>query len=350
MSDFSSLLGKLQNAAKEVNKSKQTVRKSTQDSGISRAAKRTKRFHGDPSQISNDNELPLQNSTRRITKPRDFDDLKIDISFLCIGAQKAGTTWLHNMLRLHPRLALPSQKELHFFDWHRKRGLNWYSNQFPKCGDDYLLGEITPCYAVLAEEKIAEIKYLFPKSKIIFLARDLVERTWSAILMELRNTVRGMEAGEFTNDHIAQMDKREREKFLREADPSNYDDNYFMERLQHSTHRQRSDYAYCIRRWLRYFPKEQILIINYEDISQRPREMMDEVFSFIGVDGKSEDYIKDDQLEMRFNAASEPQLRQKIRPSLRKKMAKYLKPMANDLNTLLGELGYDWKIDDYSSI
>jgi len=45
--------------------------------------------------------------------------------------------------------------------------------------------------------KIAEVRYLFPDAKLVFLARDLVDRAWSAILMELRNSVRGMEAGEF---------------------------------------------------------------------------------------------------------------------------------------------------------
>ncbi len=35
--------------------------------------------------------------------------------FLCIGAQKAGTTWLDKNLRRHPALWLPPMKELQYF-------------------------------------------------------------------------------------------------------------------------------------------------------------------------------------------------------------------------------------------
>ena len=37
-------------------------------------------------------------------------------SFVCIGAQKAGTTWLYDNLRPHPEVWLPQVKEIHFFD------------------------------------------------------------------------------------------------------------------------------------------------------------------------------------------------------------------------------------------
>ena len=43
--------------------------------------------------------------------------------FLCIGAQKAGTTWLYDNLKKHPDLGLPDVKELHYFD-SRERILN----------------------------------------------------------------------------------------------------------------------------------------------------------------------------------------------------------------------------------
>ena len=36
--------------------------------------------------------------------------------FLGIGAQKAGTTWLHTNLRPHPQIWMPPIKELHYLD------------------------------------------------------------------------------------------------------------------------------------------------------------------------------------------------------------------------------------------
>lgn len=40
--------------------------------------------------------------------------------FLVTGAQKAGTTWLNNVLSSHEELWLPPVKELHYFDNHEK--------------------------------------------------------------------------------------------------------------------------------------------------------------------------------------------------------------------------------------
>ena len=37
-------------------------------------------------------------------------------NFFCVGAQKAGTTTLLNILIQHPDIYLPKQKEAHFFD------------------------------------------------------------------------------------------------------------------------------------------------------------------------------------------------------------------------------------------
>ena len=36
--------------------------------------------------------------------------------FVCIGAQKAGTTWLARILSSHPELFMSPVKELHYFD------------------------------------------------------------------------------------------------------------------------------------------------------------------------------------------------------------------------------------------
>jgi len=36
--------------------------------------------------------------------------------FVGVGAQKAGTTWLHRQLQLHPQVGVPALKEFHYFD------------------------------------------------------------------------------------------------------------------------------------------------------------------------------------------------------------------------------------------
>ena len=47
-------------------------------------------------------------------------------SFFVVGAQKAGTTSLYEILKSHSEIFLPKKKEIRFFDFHYSKGLKWY--------------------------------------------------------------------------------------------------------------------------------------------------------------------------------------------------------------------------------
>lgn len=71
------------------------------------------------------------------------------VTFLGIGMQKAGTSWLYSMLSSHPSVALSREKEVHYWDMHkedRDMGDEWYERQFPEDTEGKLVGEITPDY------------------------------------------------------------------------------------------------------------------------------------------------------------------------------------------------------------
>ena len=120
--------------------------------------------------------------------------------FLCIGAQKAGTTWLYQNLKSHPDVWLPPIKELHFFDdgtpkgifrgyWSNIQRANqkeaWrnivfllklsllpktmrsYGKLFPEIKEQ-ISGEITPAYARLDEGIVRQLHRLMPEIKIIY--------------------------------------------------------------------------------------------------------------------------------------------------------------------------------------
>ena len=326
MSDFASLLGSLKQSAKQAKDTGQNDRKRRA------ATATTSSTDAAAASTSNKKHRPTPR------EPRDKRELTLSISFFCIGAQKAGTTWLHEVLRQHPSLCLPIGKEVHFWDWHRGKGLGWYCRQFPnaktKTKSEVKYGECTPCYMTLPESDIAEIKLLFPKAKLIFLARDLIDRAWSALLMELRNAVRGVEVGKFSiNDKTG---KRQLDQMDKESNPDNYDDDYFLERLQHSTHRVRSDYAAGLRRWLKYFDKDQLLIVDYNQISENPKLVLERICRHIGVESETLlDMLSDDEIKTRKNAAVGSTKDKPIRPSLRKKMETYLRPFAKDFNAFL---------------
>jgi hypothetical protein len=52
-------------------------------------------------------------------------------SALIIGAQRSGTTSLFQYLARHPDVLPPLGKEIHYFDFHYARGINWYRGRFP---------------------------------------------------------------------------------------------------------------------------------------------------------------------------------------------------------------------------
>jgi hypothetical protein len=141
--------------------------------------------------------------------------------FCCMGAQKAGTGWLYEQLRWHPDFWMPPLKELHYFDrfWRPERKANrrqaarksardgrdlrfldamedlyarseidleGYAQLFA-AKQNLLSGDITPGYSLLPEEIIDPIVRRFPSLKVIFLARDPVERAWSHLSMWVRH-------------------------------------------------------------------------------------------------------------------------------------------------------------------
>jgi hypothetical protein len=69
-------------------------------------------------------------------------------TFLCIGAQKCGTTWLATAVSQHPEVGTGRKKELHFFDQREAyaRGLDWYESQFRTGPETRAVGEFTPNY------------------------------------------------------------------------------------------------------------------------------------------------------------------------------------------------------------
>src|SRR6266566_3828362 len=134
--------------------------------------------------------------------------------FLCVGVHKGGTTWLYQQLAEHPDFWMPPLKELHYFDQlsgippvasararddrdhHFLESLKRLSARSHLDLEDYarlfapkgslLSGDITPAYSMLNDEVIERIVSHFPNLKVIFLARDPVERAWSQLSMGVR--------------------------------------------------------------------------------------------------------------------------------------------------------------------
>ena len=223
--------------------------------------------------------------------------------FLVIGAQKAGTTWLHRNLSEHPQLWLPPVKELHYlnqkfrpsaegWEWaYRRRtveGIRRKLQNEPEPGTDiererrrsrtaalalcerreldersYLAifanadpaavcGESTPEYSILPSEAVDDITRLNPDLRVVFILRDPVARAVSHIRM-----LHGY--GEIRS-------------------PSDGVDDMYIEGAV-----ARSDYGPVIERWRSRLTSGSLHLAAYEDIAADPGRFLGNICTFLGV-------------------------------------------------------------------
>lgn len=157
-------------------------------------------------------------------------------SFIGIGAQRSGSTWLHLLLKQHPKIYMPEKrKEIHFFDQNYHKGLEWYESFFPdkQSAINYqAIGEITPEYLNISEcaERIA---CLTSVQKLIVILRNPVNRVYSQY------------------SHSVRL--------------SNYQKSFEEYILEHPYAIKRGFYAEQLEHYLKLFDKNQICCLIFEE-------------------------------------------------------------------------------------
>jgi len=186
-------------------------------------------------------------------------------NFICVGAQKAGTTTLYDILYQHPQIFLPETKELHFFDWDKNysQGEEWYFEHFQDVKNEKSIGEITPNYMFtdFVPEKMFQL--LGKDLKIIFLLRNPMNRSFSHYLMKLRN------------------DKTDK-SFYNETKIINIDNKKLF--LKENPIIGRSLYDLQINKYLKYFDKKNMFFAIFEtDFLKNQKETIDNICEFLEV-------------------------------------------------------------------
>jgi hypothetical protein len=184
--------------------------------------------------------------------------------FVIIGAQKSGTTWWQGLVESHLQVVRPGgqRRELHYFDhfwdrWPSDAQFARYERYFPR-PEGSLVGEKTPGY--LYQPWVAPmLAHAAPGAKLIVLMRDPVERFISGLGLLARS---GALKGE-----VGAGDLGTREHRIVEA----------MERGR---------YAAQLEWWLRHFPREQLLLLQYERCVADPQGQLTRTFSFLGLPGQ----------------------------------------------------------------
>lgn len=175
------------------------------------------------------------------------------LNFLCIGAQKCGTTWLYETLARHPQFAFPGGKEVHFWDHPGGHTVEWYLNLFSN--DQQINGDITPAYAILGPDVIRNIYQALPHLKLVYLIRDPMERAWSSAKMALSRA-------EMIHDEAS--------------------DQWFIDHFMSKGSRARGDYQTCLRHWLSVFPSNQLLIMHFDAIRRAPVQAANSIVRHLG--------------------------------------------------------------------
>ena len=184
--------------------------------------------------------------------------------FICVGAQKSGTTTLHVLLNKHPKVFLPATKELHYFDLNYDRGKKWYSDQFSLAAKGQICGEITPFY-LFHKSTPNRIKLLIPNVKLIILLRDPVNRTISHIFHAQK---RGYE-----NEEIEKALELEEERLA----------SGNLTIIQRHSYVARSRYMNQLLRYENKFNKHQLLILKSEDLFKAPKIIWNRIIKFLDI-------------------------------------------------------------------
>ena len=217
------------------------------------------------------------------------------VVFLCVGAAKAGTDWLHRQLMSHPDCHLRIMKELHYFDaidagrlnarlkYHAEQqklmlesvaGTNiapsntqaqWLTDRaewldvleigqedisayldFLRRGaaPKQVVADMTPAYALLSIDRMQRMARMAADVRFLYVLRDPVDRLWSHIRMV---AARRDANGRVTKARCDRILAR----FLHGGEPQIAE---------------RSDYASTISKLLAAVPDRRLLIEVFEDM------------------------------------------------------------------------------------
>jgi hypothetical protein len=219
-------------------------------------------------------------------------------TFLCIGAQKAGTTSLHGYLSEHPGVFVTAEKELNFFcDPGYGRGIEWYESQFKDCPQDVPRGEISPYYTSFpSNEGVPErAARHVPEARLIYLVRDPIARMVS---------------------HYRHQVALGREH--RPLDVAVFDDWW--------TYIARSCYAMQIEQWMQNFDRASLLVVTSEDLRSQPAPTLAKICSHIGAGALSDSEVPVRELNSRDDLRQESRLVQTLRRSPLRRVARSAVP------------------------
>lgn len=216
--------------------------------------------------------------------------------FVGIGAQRSGTSWWYRGIEAHPLIAAvpDQQKELHYFNrfWRGELPDDWvetYHSLFPR-PPGALAGEWTPRYMQDFWTPML-IRRAAPAAKLIAILRDPVERFRSGVERTIRRSPNG-----------------------RPIDLVHVSDAV-----------DRSRYAAQLRRVLDHFPREQLLVLQFERCVAEPLGELQRTWRFLGLEPLDD---LPEPMRERGGSREKPELPEAWRAELAARLADDLRELA----------------------
>lgn len=183
-----------------------------------------------------------------------------------IGASKAGSTFLHDILKKHPDICMSIEKEPWFFndDAYKERE-NEYSELFKRCDKkkSKYVGESSPIYSETTyfPDIPKRIKQYSPDAKLIYIVREPFSRLKSVYKQTM-----------FSGHWVEK-------KFYNEIMPTDYISAIhqyppFLEATKYFTH---------ISNYLKVFDKSNLKVIFFEDLINDVESTLSQVYSFLNI-------------------------------------------------------------------
>jgi len=277
--------------------------------------------------------------------------------FLIIGADKAGTSSLYNYLNQHPQILPCITKEPRYFSEFYDKGIKWYKSCFTHSYLEYFkknilkkkfrTGEASANY-YWHPHVAKRVHDTIPNAKIIFLLRNPIDRAYSDYHMRLRFSIFGkdrivsqparfdelkfQDKGVLNGISFEDVIKMEDEKIKGEIEKMVNDKTYFSSIFFDKACLVKGIYINFIKNWRKFFPKNQLLIIQSEKLFENAIDTTNQVSKFLGLSPLS---------KLNFSILEQGSY-VKMKSDTRKKLIDYFKPYNKELYDYLGtDFGWD---------
>lgn len=191
----------------------------------------------------------------------------VPMDFICVGFVKCGTSSIHEALRRNSDVILPKKKETLYAWWREKfedAPDRFNKIYFPHYKEGKSVGNIEPSYHAKADG----IYECYGKDiKIIFMVRNPADALYSYFKMLMRKA-----------DSIHQVN------YYRKYFKFNLKmfDDYIRDYVEPGKVR-RFEYIKWIKEYERYFGKDNIKVVFFEELIKDPEHVMNDLQEFAGV-------------------------------------------------------------------